>query len=259
VQLTDSCSYVFRLLVTDIFREIITSCFCRTAASYKSVCIGRPSSHRLVFPVFLCLQASALTFPKVQAATASFSCSPSDLSSSKLTTVSLKSKPNQFSKIPWTFFQATAFNIPASSFSHHSHDKGERAKPRMSLSSRAFTLSSPTLPLHLMSLSLSLSLSLVLQSGTGTGFYSSSSLLPSISFHQFFQTRLHLRDVAPTRRTNGRSLGTFRKAMLFRKFGNIRQDSTVTLSDGQTVAARRLPSVVDTKYILSAPKERETI
>jgi hypothetical protein len=53
------------------------------------------------------------------------------------------------------------------------------------------------------------------------GFSSSTLLLPSISFRQFSQTRFNLH-VAPTRRTNGRSLGTFRKAMLFRKFGNIR-------------------------------------
>jgi len=81
------------------------------------------------FLVFLSFQARAQTFPKVQYATASFSCSPSDLSSSKLTTVSLKNKRNHLSKIPRAFFQATAFNIPASSFSHHCHDKGERAKP----------------------------------------------------------------------------------------------------------------------------------
>jgi len=79
--------------------------------------------------------------------------------------------------------------------------------------------------------SLSLSLSLSLQSGIGTGFSSSASLLPSISFSQFFQTRFHLH-VAPTRRTNRRSLETFRTAMLFRKFGNVRRSNTVTLTVG---------------------------
>jgi len=65
---------------------------------------GRPSSHRLVFPVFLCFQARAQTFPKVQAATASFSCSPSDLSLSKLTTVSLKINQTTFPKHPGPSF-----------------------------------------------------------------------------------------------------------------------------------------------------------
>jgi hypothetical protein len=126
-RMTDSCSYVFRLLVTDIFRKIITSCVCRTAAGYQSVCIRPAIFTPAGFPGFPLLSSKCSDVSQGPSyTTASFSCSPSDLSSSKLTTVSLKSKSNHFSKIPRAFFQATALNIPAS----YSHSKDERVKPR---------------------------------------------------------------------------------------------------------------------------------
>ena len=285
---TDSYSYVFRLLLTETFcnTDILLlpdCCWLPVRMHPEGSATGRPSSHR--FSWFSCFLASAQAFPKVQAATASFSCSPSDLSSSKLTRVSIKTQPNHFSKIPRAFFQTTDFNIPVSSFSHRSHDKGERAKSRKqrvrpfspnppsqvkclshSLSfsrfSLAFSLSSPTLPLHLTSLPLSLSLSL--QSSTGTGFSSSTSLLPSMSFCQIFQTRLHLH-VALNRRMNGWSLGTFQKSLLFWEFGNIGQESTDTVCDSFNAPtedflqpdACHLLVTQSVFYLL--PKARETI
>jgi hypothetical protein len=43
-----------------------------------------------------------------------------------------------------------------------------------------------------------------------------------------FHTHLHLH-VAPTRRTNGRSLASFQKAVVFRKSGNIEEKDVFTL------------------------------
>jgi len=51
------------------------------------------------------------------------------------------------------------------------------------------------------------------------------SIIPST-----FRTRLHVH-VALTRRTNGRSLGTFHKAMRLRKYGSITQQITITFFD----------------------------
>jgi hypothetical protein len=60
------------------------------------------------------------------------------------------------------------------------------------------------------------------QSDTGTGFASSTSVFPC----QHHSTVLHIHHylrVALTRRTNGRSLGTFQKAIPFRKSGSTKR------------------------------------
>jgi hypothetical protein len=49
-----------------------------------------PASNTQVFLVFLCLQVNAEMFSKFQVATACFSCSPSNLNSSKLSPIPIK-------------------------------------------------------------------------------------------------------------------------------------------------------------------------
>ena len=70
---------------------VFPSSVCRTAAGYKSVRIrkllrptDRPSRHRLVFLVGLCVEAHVEMVPTLQVATACFSGSPQHLSLSKL-------------------------------------------------------------------------------------------------------------------------------------------------------------------------------
>jgi hypothetical protein len=69
-------------------------------------------------------------FPAFRVATACLSCSPADLNVSKLTPLTSKSQPNNFSKILRAFFQATAFIVLTSSFSYHLYHTDEQAKPR---------------------------------------------------------------------------------------------------------------------------------
>jgi hypothetical protein len=65
------------------------------------------------------------------------------------------------------------------------------------------------------------------QSGTGTGVLRVTWFLPVSIIPPMFLTHLHLH-VVLTRKTKGRSLETFRKAMLFRKLGTIGYESTST-------------------------------
>jgi hypothetical protein len=57
------------------------------------------------------------------------------------------------------------------------------------------------------------------QSGTGTGFCASTSVYHVSIFPPMLHTHLHLH-VALTRRTNGPSLGTCQKPVVFRKSGS---------------------------------------
>jgi len=57
------------------------------------------------------------------------------------------------------------------------------------------------------------------QCGTGTGSYPSISLLP-FQYHSSNDTYSFHLHVAVTSRTKGRKLGTFQKALIFRKSGS---------------------------------------
>jgi hypothetical protein len=86
------------------------------------------------------------------------------------------------------------------------------------------------------------------QSGSGTGFSPSTSVSPVSIIPPMLHTHLHLH-VAVTRRTNGRSLGTFqKKGVLFQKSENIGQQSTFTFSLEQVKVWRSCLN-----YVVSKP------
>jgi hypothetical protein len=65
------------------------------------------------------------------------------------------------------------------------------------------------------------------QSAAGKSFYQSTSVFPGNIIQPILHTHLYLH-VALTRRTSGRGLGTFQKAMLFQNSRSIEEKSTFT-------------------------------